>query len=206
MHLMEGIVQGYFCRVDSIHSKIKVMKTFFFTALLLSILQVSFAGNPDSIICDSVSITGYHHLIASSSVNVVLVNSRTHFVYIEGTAAAIASVKVKQEGATLYISRKGMSAKGKVLVYLPVSLLESIEANDGAKVCSYDAVKGDTLILIASGQSSIRIMSDANIVHSVSNSNGEVQLFETCNYSFAQTDDNGISFIELRKKGYKESF
>ncbi len=72
------------------------MKTFFFTTLLLSILQLSFAGNPDSIICDSVLIKGFYHVIASHSVNVVLVNSGTHFVYIEGTAAAIA-VKVKQE-------------------------------------------------------------------------------------------------------------
>ncbi|HYV91624.1 MAG TPA: DUF2807 domain-containing protein [Chitinophagales bacterium] len=182
------------------------MKTFFSTAFLLSILQLSFAGSTDAITCDSVAIKGFYHLIASSSVNVVLVNSRTHFAYIEGTSGAIASVKVRQEGATIYISRTGLLVKGRVLVYLPAFLLRSIEANDGAKVCSYDAVKGDTLILIASGQSSIRIMADANIVHSVSDGNGEVQLFETCNYSFAQTDENGVSFIELRKKGYKESF
>jgi len=182
------------------------MKPCFFIALLLSNLQLSFAGNPDSIICDSVLIKGFYHLIASSSVNVILVNSRTHYVYIEGVPAAVSSVKIKQEGATIYISRKGISAKGKINVYVPTSFLKSIEANEGAKVCSYDPIKGDTLILIASSQSSITIMSDANIIHSVSNNNGQIQLFETCNYSFAQTDDNGISFIELRKKGYREPF
>jgi len=181
-------------------------KVSFFTSLLLFIFQIALAGNPNSIICDSVLIKGFSHVIASYSVNVVIVNSASHFVYIEGTRSAIATVKVKQEGATIYISRKGLSAHGKIVVYLPASQLRSIEANDGAKVCSYDSVKGDTLVLIASSQSSIRIMSDANIVHSVSSSNGEVQLFETCNYSFAQTDENGISFIELRKKGYREAF
>ncbi len=181
------------------------MKAFIFILFLLSSLRVSFAGNTDVVICDSISIKGFYHIVASSSVNVVLVNSRVHFIYIEGTASAIASVKVRQQGATLYISRKGMSSTGRVLIYLPLAIpLQSIEVTDGAKVCSYDAVSGDTLDLIASNRGSIKIMTDANIVDSDSNSNGEVQLFETCNYSFVQTNENGVSFIELRKKGYRE--
>jgi len=182
------------------------MKIIFLTSLLLCALHFSFAGNADTITCDSIEIKGYYHLMVSSSVNVILVNSNSRHAYMEGSASAIASLKLKYEGGTLRISRKAWSGKGKLIVYLPSSRVKSIETTDGARVSSYDAIKGDTLILIASNQSSIRIMTEANIVHSVSNSNGEIQLLETNNYSLAQTDQNGISFIELRKKGYKERF
>src|SRR5215471_17328858 len=124
------------------------MRSIFFTILLLR-TYLSFADQPDSILCDSIEVTRFYHVTVSSCVNVVFIRSQSHFIYIEGTPSAIASVKFRQEGGSLYISRRGSAAKGKVFVYLPVSVLQSIEAYDGARVCSYDPIEGDSLLLFA---------------------------------------------------------
>ena len=180
--------------------KFYTMKTFFFSAFLLSIFQISFAGNPDVIIRDSVSISEFRELYVSSSINVILVNRNVHYAYIEGMASSVTTVQIRQTGGKLFISKKGSSVKGKLFIYVPFTSLQIIDANDGARLSSYDPVKGDTLLLSSSDRSSIRIMSEANVIHSISGKNGSVELFGSCNYSFEQTDQNGVSFIELKKE------
>src|SRR5207249_1783633 len=120
-------------------------------------------------------------------------NSNLRYAYIEGTASSIGSVQIRQSGKKLYV--KGISShKGKVFIYLPCSFLRNIEASDGAKVSSYDAIKGDTLLLSAYDESSIVIMTDATIIRSSSGKNGRVELVAICNYTFGQSDENGVSF------------
>jgi len=176
------------------------MKSFFFFAFFLSILRSSFAGNPDVIVCDSVPVSAFQELYVSSSINVILVNSNFRYAYIEGTTSSIASVQIKQIGRKLFISRKGSLAKGKLFVYVPIDFLRIINAADGAKVSSYDPVKGDTLLLTSSDQSSIKIMIEVNVVRSSSGENGLVELFGTGTYSFLQSDQNGASSFELKSK------
>ena len=175
------------------------MKTLLLIMFLVQNLQAAFSGQHDAIICDSISIGKYHELHVSSSINVILVDCDAHYAFIEGTASSIASVRLKQEGDKLYISRKGISDKGKLFVYLPIHSLRIIEAEDGARVSSYNPVKGDTLVLSASDESSIMIMTEASVVRSSSGKNGSIELFDTPIYSFVQKDENGISFIELKK-------
>jgi len=176
------------------------MKTLFCIVLLLNIFQRSLAGNPDVIVRDSVSISAFQELYVSSSIDVILVNSNVHYVYLEGTPTSISSVQIRKAGEKLFISKKGSSRQGKLFVYVPFSFLRVIDAADGAKISSYDPIKGDTLLLSSSDRSLIRIMSEANVIHSISGKNGSVELFGTCNYSFEQSDQNGVSFIELKKQ------
>jgi hypothetical protein len=182
------------------------MKHFFLIVLLVSDFHFSFAGDHDVLIRDSIPISRYHELFVSSYINVILVSCDSKYAFIEGTASSIATIQFKQVGDKLFVSRKGLSSKGKLFVYLPVHFLRIIDAADGAKVSSYDAVKGDTLVLSASDKSSIMIMSEANVIHSSSGKNGSVQLFDSCMYSFAQRDENGVSFIELKKKKEQNAF
>jgi Putative auto-transporter adhesin, head GIN domain len=135
--------------------------------LMISVFATANANSKGETDCSSSKnitlTTGFSKLIVDGNVDVVVYeDNSTSEVRTFGNTSDIAATSISQKDGVLTI--KNSNVKGqKVLVYVPVSHLNVIEATGHSKVSSASALQSAQLTLVVKGDCRFDIQSNGNI-------------------------------------------
>ena len=154
-------------------------RTVFFIAvatLLSSMLFGQKGASPK--MTKKLAIDQFTSLVVRNEVTIMLIeDSNSDSVRIDGDNGFLESVKVFQIGKTLIVTGKDhRRLKKKGIIYIPVRNLQNMQVNAAAKIISYNTLQSPVLNLLINGSCTVDIVL-----------NGRLNIRESDGYDFTYT-------------------
>lgn len=119
---------------------------------------------PVSVISKSITATGTYSKLVMHDVNIVLTNDEASGIRVEGNEAAIRSTLVLNKNGELTVRGKSkFTGRNRVTVYVPASLLTSIQLNGHSSLSSTETLKNLNLDVLVNGFCKVELKSFGNI-------------------------------------------
>lgn len=126
------------------------------------------------------TVNPFNSMSIAGSVNVFYTNSDTMSVMVKAEEGEINNVETKVTNSTLFISNNGKFTK-PVNVYVKNSNLKTILSSGAAQLKTSNVIKGDTLLINASGASKLDLNVNAYLINSVQSGANSLKLSGTSN-------------------------
>ena len=127
------------------------------------------------VITKKVTVSDFNKLTVEDNINVILYSGDQPGLSIEGNSKEVESVKVKQRGDELVISRDSRSSKQEpITVYVVTKNLKDLTVAGTASVQCDNALHTPVLSVLHTGTGNVKLKSDAPIVITVSSNHGRM--------------------------------
>lgn len=153
----------------------KAKTIFFAIAAIIASNFTSYYIAQAEVISKKVTVSDFNKLTVEDNINLILYAGDEPGLSIEGNSKEVESVKVKQRGDELVISRDRRSSKQEpITVYVVTKNLKELTVAGTASVQCDDVLHTHVLSVLHTGTGNVKLKSDASIVITVSSNHGRI--------------------------------
>ena len=106
---------------------------------------------------------GFDNVEIAGEVTVVLTNSQSRNIILQGSSKDVSIVKTTEKDRTLEINAEKKRTASKLIVYLPVADMHSLRVTGNAQIFSSGNIKVDDLEIILNGDAMVKVYCYGNL-------------------------------------------
>jgi len=106
---------------------------------------------------------GFDNVEIAGEVTVVLTNSQSRNIILQGNSKDVNIVKTTEKDRTLEINAEKKKTASKLIVYLPVADMHSLRVTGNAQIFSSGNIKIDDLEIILNGDAMVKVYCYGNL-------------------------------------------
>ena len=156
-------------------------------ALFLLALQSFAEGNPVSS-RKIENVAAFEKIIVSDNINVLLVTEENNTIFVEGKTEYLNAVSVSSAGGILTIKSSNKKTGSKIMVYVPVKKLSSIEITGDSKVMSAGVIDTPELKVLIEADCKLGLQTTGKII---------IQYTEDFDFNFTKVKNPKLLKTEL---------
>jgi len=154
-------------------------KTIFFATLVILMSSFSFISSDDKDLkSKDVKISEFHSVEVSSGIDLYITSGKSDIATIKTKEKYLDEVIVKNEGNTLVVKLKGSFhfVRGPIKVFVKADNLQSVRSSGGSDVYCEDGINCETLNIVSSGGSDVKMTVNAQSINIDSSGGSDVIL------------------------------